>query len=197
MPMTTGLIFLRHSLPLIDLTIPAREWHISEEGRQRCVQLAAQLANYNPQRIVSSREPKAMETAKIVAEALRMTYESAEGLHEHVRSRIEPTSQDVFEASVKAFFEKTDCLVYGDETADQARSRFTHAIEAIQERYHDQYPLVIVSHGTVISLYIANIYDLEPFEFWKSLKLPCLVVLSPGKPKIVSLESPASYSPIP
>jgi broad specificity phosphatase PhoE len=197
MPLTTGLIFLRHSLPVIDPTIPAREWHLSEEGRQRCVQLAAQLANFNPQRIVSSREPKALETAKIVAKALSMTCESAEGLHEHVRSRIDHTSQEVFEASVKVFFEKPDCLIFGDETANQVRSRFTHAVEAILERYHDQYPLVIVSHGTVIALYVASTYGLEPFVLWKSLKLPCLIVLSPGEPRIISLESPASYSLVP
>jgi broad specificity phosphatase PhoE len=194
MSMTTGTIFFRHSLPVIDPAIPAREWRLSEEGQLRCRLLAGRLANFNPQRIVSSLEPKALETAQIVAETLGMPYESAVGLHEHVRSRTGHTSQEAFEASVKAFFEQPDQLVYGDETADQAHTRFTQAVEAIQDRYPGQTPLVIVTHGTVISLFVARACGVDPFSLWKSLKLPCMVVCSAHNPSIISLESPTPLS---
>ena len=119
-----------------------------------------------------------------------MPYESVDGLHEHVRSRVEHTSQEVFEASVRAFFEQPDQLVYGDETADQAHARFSQAVKAIQERYPGQTPLVIVTHGTVISLFVARACGVDPFPLWKSLKLPCMVVFSAGSPNIISLDIP-------
>jgi broad specificity phosphatase PhoE len=197
MSVTTNLIFFRHSLPMIDPTIPAHAWHLSKEGQQRCKLLARQLADFNPQRIVSSLEPKALETAQIVAETLGMPYESAVGLHEHVRSRVGHTSQEVFDASVRRFFEQPDQLVFGDETADQTHTRFTHAVDAIQERYPSQNPLVIVTHGTVISLFVARAYDIEPFALWKSLKLPCMVVLCAYRLRMICLESPTPLSLIP
>jgi broad specificity phosphatase PhoE len=188
MPLTAGLIFLRHSLPVIDPAVPAREWHLSADGRQRCRLLAARLVSYKPQKIISSLEPKALETAQIIAETLQMQFESAEGLHEHERRREEHTSREVFEASIRAFFAQPDQLVYGDETADQAYTRFAQAVDTVQNRYHGQAPLVIVSHGTVISLFIARAYGLDPFPVWKSLKLPCMVICSANRPQIISLE---------
>ena len=197
MSVTTGLIFLRHSLPVIDLAVPAREWRLSEEGQLRCRLLAEQLANFNPKKIVSSLEPKALETAQIVAETLRLPYERTDGLHEHVRSRSGNTSQEAFEASVKAFFEHPDQLVFGDETADQAHARFLQTVEAIQERYPSQTPLVIVTHGTVISLFVARACGVDPFHLWKSLKLPCMVIFPNGLPSIISLDSPKPYPLLP
>ena len=192
MSVTTGLIFIRHSLPAIDPAIPAREWRLSPEGQLRCRKLAGRLANFNPQRIVTSLEPKALETAQIVAETLRIPYESAAGLHEHVRRGVKYSSQGDFETSIRAFFEQPVQLVYGEETADQAHARFAKAVEAVQEQYPGQAPLVIVTHGTVISLFVARTYGSDPFSLWKSLTLPCIVEFAAGKPNIISLETPPS-----
>jgi broad specificity phosphatase PhoE len=184
-------------MPVIDPAIPAREWHLSAEGQLRCRQLAARLVNFNPRRIVSSLEPKALETAQIVAEILRIPYGSAAGLHEHVRSGVMHTSQEVFEASVKVFFDQPDQLVYGDETADQAHARFSQAVKSIQDRYSGPTPLAIVSHGTVISLFVGRACSVEPFYVWKSLKLPCIVTFPANNPSIISLESPDPRSLVP
>ncbi len=127
-----------------------------------------------------------METAQIMAEILGLTVEGLEGLHEHLRSKAAHTSQEVFEASVRTFFEQPDRLVYGDETADQAATRFCQAVEAIQEQYAGQVPLVIVSHGTVISLFVARAYGIDPFHFWKSLVMPCMILLSARSAEIIS-----------
>ena len=59
-PPAEDIIFFRHSLPQIDPALPAREWHLSEEGQKRCRVLAERLASYNPQRIISSLEPKSV-----------------------------------------------------------------------------------------------------------------------------------------
>lgn len=184
------IIFLRHSLPSIDPAITASEWHLSEEGRQRCYRLAAQLSPFHPQHIISSLEPKAIETAQVVAEILGIPYETAHDLHEHVRIGEKYSTTEDFEASVKAFYEQPHRLVFGSETANQAHNRFARAVKMVIEKYADQGPSVIVSHGTVISLFVSRAYGIEPFIFWKALELPCIVILSSPTPQILSLDQP-------
>lgn len=38
--------------------------------------------------------------------------------------------------------------------------------------------IIIVAHGTVITLFVSRRAGLEPFPFWKRLALPSFVVLS-------------------
>jgi broad specificity phosphatase PhoE len=82
------LLLVKHSHPASLLDAPAREWHLSETGRTRCQPLAERLRAYEPQTIFSSVEPKAVETAQIVAGCLGLTTQAAEGLHEHERSSL-------------------------------------------------------------------------------------------------------------
>jgi len=63
------LILVKHALPEIIPTLPANQWHLSEVGRAQCALLADQLAIYAPSALVSSSEPKALETAHLAADA--------------------------------------------------------------------------------------------------------------------------------
>ena len=171
------LIFVKHSQPQIDPLMPALEWHLSEEGRLRCLPLADQLAAYEPNVIVASTEPKAIETARIVAERLDRPFEIAGGLHEHDRSNVAFYSPQVFDAAIATFFQKPGELVFGRETAWQAQERFSKAVEDVLERYKDK-NVGIVAHGTVITLFVAAHAKIEPFAFWKRLGLPSFVVMS-------------------
>ena len=174
------LILVKHSQPQIDPLMPAREWHLSAEGRLRCRPLADKLAAYEPGVIVASTEPKAKETAQIVAERLNKPFEVAEGLHEHNRSNVPFYSPQVFDAAIATFFQKPGELVFGRETALQAQERFSQAVEDALEKYKDE-NVVIVAHGTVITLFVAAHTKIEPFVFWKGLGLPSFVVMSrPG-----------------
>ena len=77
----------------------------------------------------------------------------------------------------------------GKETADQARARFSNALQALQTEYPNQ-SLAIVSHGTVITLFVEKLTGLEPFPFWKKLGLPSFVVFSlPGLKSVATVES--------
>ena len=83
--MKSHLILVRHSLPEIDFVVSSHEWHLSAEGRRRCERLADALTNYDPVAIVSSEEPKAVETAEIVAARFGVRVEVEPDLHEHDR----------------------------------------------------------------------------------------------------------------
>lgn len=171
------LILVKHSMPEIVPNRPANEWHLSTEGRQRCHELAERLSVYQPAAIVSSVEPKAMETAALLASSLGRGWETAHDLHEHDRSNVAYLGPAAFEEAVATFFERPTELVFGLETAQQALERFLSAIEAILKKYSTGNSIV-VAHGTVITLFVAHYNNVKPFPLWKSLGLPSFLVLS-------------------
>ena len=80
------LILIRHSLPEVTEDVPAREWKLSDDGRALAHRLAERLRQYQPEVIASSVEPKAKETAEIVASKFGIKSQVFEDLHEHDRS---------------------------------------------------------------------------------------------------------------
>jgi broad specificity phosphatase PhoE len=175
--MMPNLILVRHSLPEIIPSLPAHQWRLSEAGRARCNQLAGKIRAYSPQVVVSSLEPKAQETAQLVADRLGLVSYTAEGLHEHERTKAQWTGQAEFERKVAEFFEYPQQLVMGEETASQASDRFAGAVMAQIEK-HPGSNLAIVAHGTVMALFVARTINVEPFLFWKRLGLPAFVVFA-------------------
>lgn len=171
------LILVRHSLPLIVSGEPPDTWHLSDEGLQRCQTLADHLADYDPGLIITSQEVKAIETGVILAQRLGLPCLAATGLHEHVRKPAKSFAKASFERSVEKFFTYPDELVFGEETADQAYARFYQAVTSLPELYPAK-RLAMVSHGTVISLFICRENGIPEFEFWSKLSLPAIVVLS-------------------
>ena len=136
--------------------------------------MAARLRGYRANLIWCSREPKAVETAEIVGSALGVPIRVEAGLEEHHRRNVPffPTTQE-FEQAVEAFFSQPSRLVLGTETASQACDRFTAAIEAVLEM--DSRDAIVITHGTVMSLYLARVADAEPMSFWRELQTPCFV----------------------
>ena len=171
------LILVKHSVPQTDPNVPASRWHLSDEGRRRCELLAVRLAVYAPECLVSSTEPKAAETAEIVAQMLGKSWRIAEGLHEQDRRHAGFLSAGEFEAAISRLFEYPQQLVFGEETADQAYRRFSAAVtEAVQPCGTGN--IAIFAHGTVITLFVARAAGLEPFDLWKRLGLPAFVIMS-------------------
>ena len=181
------LILVKHSLPVLEPGVPAREWRLGKEGRRRCAVLADRLAPHAPARVVASPERKAAETAALVAACLGRPCETAAGLHEHERDNVPfyPTAA-AWEAAVTRFFSRPDELVLGRETAARARERFVAAVQAVLAA-RPEGNVVIVAHGTVISLFVAHHAGVDSFPFWQRLGLPSFVVLS--LPELALLET--------
>ncbi|NKB68240.1 MAG: histidine phosphatase family protein [Candidatus Latescibacteria bacterium] len=172
-----NLILVKHSLPHIDETAPAKEWLLGAEGRRRAQVLAQKMARYQPDLLISSLEPKAQETAQIVATALGKPLETVANLHEHDRSQVGFLAKDQFAAAVTRFFAQPDELVFGAETAHAAKDRFSQAIYGILARFADD-NIAVVCHGTVISLFAAQVAQVDPHALWRQLGLPSWIVLS-------------------
>jgi broad specificity phosphatase PhoE len=150
------LILIKHASPQVIPGTPPETWKLSEPGRESCLRLAEALRAHSPGVVVSSIEPKAIETAEIVAQALQIPSHTAPELHEHDRSNVPHMRSSEFISSMELFFRRPSELVLGNETASAALSRFEKAVQGVLDQYASHDSIAIVSHGTVIALLLAK-----------------------------------------
>ena len=164
-------------MPETNAATPASEWRLSEEGRRRCRPLGHRLKDFTPASIYSSTEPKAQDTALLLAEELATTFITRRGLEEQHRDN-EPwlDSVEEFDNAISGFFASPEMLIYGQETANQSSDRFDAAIQqAIRDANESN--VLVICHGTVISLFLSRHTGTEPMDVWRRLTLPSFVVL--------------------
>jgi len=189
------LLLIRHAQPEKDATIQASEWRLSHRGRQSCELLAETLNAYGLTRLISSVEPKAVETAQRTARFMGIPSEIALGLHEHDRSNVGfiPDGER-FSKIVKQLFDKRDEKVFGAETAHQALVRFSTAVDGLLKQHVDE-GLGLVTHGTVMSLFVAAHNSVDGYSFWARLTLPCVVRLDLPSMRLTNENSLIAISP--
>lgn len=185
-PDRSRLILVKHAMPAIEPALTASLWALSEQGRADAMRLAEELLPHAPSRMLSSVEPKAAETARVVAERIGVVPETRPGLHEHDRRNVGFLGEDAFHAAVADFFRRPSELVMGLETADEAAARFESAVDGLMLE-PPAGATVVVAHGTVISLYLARKVGLEPYGLWRRLGLPSYAVLSWPDLELLSL----------
>jgi broad specificity phosphatase PhoE len=182
------LILIKHASPYVIPGTPPERWRLSDKGIESCGPLAEKLRPHAPAVIVTSPEPKAAETGRRVGERLGVPVEQAEGLEEHDRSNVPHMRSGEFISHVELFFRRPRELVLGRETAEQAADRFNAAVDAVLKRHPDG-NVAIVTHGTVLALFVAEHTGQKPFELWRKLGLPSFVVLEvPGYKVVETVE---------
>jgi broad specificity phosphatase PhoE len=169
------LILIRHSVPDMRRDIAAADWRLSADGVARASSLARTLQPSGATKVFTSVEPKAIETAKALADVWGLDVEEVPGLQEHERPAAQWLSREEFEQKVRDLFGRPGEIVFGAESADHARRRFTMAVMRLIARTDAD--VVVVTHGTVLTLFVAEATGVEPFAFWKKLSMPCAVVL--------------------
>jgi broad specificity phosphatase PhoE len=183
------LILIRHSLPERDTTIPAAQWRLSHQGRERCGALAEQLKPYNLTLMISSVEPKAVETARLAGGHLGIASQIAAGLHEHDRSNVGfLPERGRFEALVREFFDKPGEKVFGTESANDVYKRIFAALQNLIEKYPAE-TLGVISHGTVITILLSMANDISPFDFWKNMSFPSIMQIGWPNCEILKVRS--------
>ncbi|HEY8145570.1 MAG TPA: histidine phosphatase family protein [Kofleriaceae bacterium] len=178
------LLLVRHSEPAIDRAAPASSWPLSAVGRARCAPLAEALRPHAPGHIAASPEPKAAETARIVAAALGVEFSTAAGLEEHHRETV-PFLAD-FSSRIAALFAHPDEQLLGEESGAEARARFSRALDDLVAAWRWPGPPCVVAHGTVLSLYLGERLGLEPMSLWDRLRCPSLLVVAGGSVELVT-----------
>ena len=187
------LFLVKHALPEIEPDVPAKMWQLGERGGAQSARLAEALRPYRPSVVISSAEPKAAETGRIIAETLDSPYSTAPDLHENDREGL-PYFTDFsdLEAAIREFFDNPESRVIGRESAYEARQRFMTALGRALRPHPDQ-DVVIVAHGTVNTLFVTAHNPLEPLALWQSWQLGTFALLScPGlsRPDYTLLEPP-------
>ena len=174
------LILVKHAAPFVIPGTPPDRWRLSDKGKESCIPLADALKVHAPSVVLSSEEPKAQETAQLVAQHLGLPASTAPGLHEHDRSNVPHMRSGEFISHVELFFRRPRELVLGRETAEQATNRFEAAVQDGLAAHPDG-NLAIVAHGTVISLLVAKYSGENAFTLWRRMGLPSFVALTlPG-----------------
>src|SRR5215831_6747377 len=147
-----SLLLIRHAAPLILQDAAAREWALSDEGRRACEEFAGRLASYRVTALLSSAETKARETAAILAARLGLTPGVDADLNEHRRDNVPYLGRRDFAAAIRKLYAQPDTLVFGQETATQAYTRFAEAVRRALVA-HPTGDVALVTHGTVMTLY--------------------------------------------
>jgi broad specificity phosphatase PhoE len=171
------LILIKHSVPQIHPDMPSSQWELSDKGVALCTPLADLLAQHEIGAIVASEEPKALQTARLLVERLGVAVAIEADLREHDRTGVPHMETRDFISAVAQLFQQPAERVLGQETANQARVRFTGAVESCIAR-HSTGNLAVVSHGTVIALYLEAVTQLKGFSLWRAMGLPSYVVLN-------------------
>ena len=177
------IVLIKHAKPQVSPEMPSHEWPLSEEGRRQSLALAERLRRYALKRIISSTEPKAAETGRIVADELGLKFQTAPNLHEHDRSNVPHMPTREFLSFMALFFDRDDERVLGLESAREARDRITDAVDHLATT--EDGPVGIVTHGTVLALYATMNGAADPFQIWRRMQLPSFIVVDTDKQTIL------------
>lgn len=172
----TRLVLIRHAMPQMEEAVPAADWQLSPQGTAAATALAVQLTRFDFTAIASSAAPKAVGTAAAIAQALKLPVEIDDDFAETQRRTVGWLSREQIDAGIRRLFENPSEIVYGEESADTAYTRFAAAIERQQAK--GARDIAVVTHGTILSIYASRVGAVEDaFAFWKSLKLPDAILL--------------------
>ena len=176
--MESRLVLVRHGKPEIEEGTPSTQWPLSQPGREAASSLATQLSDFKFQSITSSPELKAISTAEAIAQKLGLNVEIDDDLSEHKRHSTSFLPLEDFNAQIARLFESPwSELVFGDETANAALERFTRALDR-QYVSSGSGDVLMVTHGTIMSIYVASRLSIDPLPFWRSLTTPTAIVIS-------------------
>ncbi|MHA1128783.1 MAG: histidine phosphatase family protein [Alphaproteobacteria bacterium] len=158
---TQSIIFITHADVIIDPNVPVPEWVLSEKGKQRHKTFNRLLEVANVVSVYCSAENKAIEAARIHANALNIIPETIGALHENDRSSTGFLPPEVFEETADTFFAYPNSSVCGWERASDSQRRIVSAIDKIIGQHKHNGNIAIVSHGGVGTLLLCHITGIE------------------------------------
>jgi len=173
----TRIVLIRHAMPQIEESVPAADWTLSADGIEAATALAAHLTRFAFTEIASSTEPKAVGTAAAIAQALRLPVTVDDDFAETRRRTVGFLTHEQIDAGIRGLFGRPSQIVYGEESADAAYTRFAAAIE--RQAAKGASDIAVVTHGTILSVYASRVAPIaDVFSFWKSLRLPDAILLN-------------------
>jgi alpha-ribazole phosphatase len=189
--MKNKYIFLRHAETQKLADTPVIDWPLVSEALLKINEYIENGEFENITKIISSTESKAIATAKPVLEYLNkkrkdknqpeIVLELNENIVEVKRDKKFLTDEEFANQKMRELT-NLEAIENGAESANVALERFLNAISEIEEKY-DNENILIVSHGTILSLYFAYLQNemQNVYERWKNIKFCAIGKVVNGK----------------
>ncbi|WP_087003521.1 histidine phosphatase family protein [Rhizobium sullae] len=190
--MTSRIVLVRHSIPAIEENTPSIDWRLSAAGEAAAIKLAKNLSGFSVKEIISSPEKKAHQTATLIADRLGLPVRIDPDFREHGRSKVGYIARGDFEAGITRLLENPHQLTFGDESADAVFNRMKQAV-ARARMAQSGGDLMIVSHGTAMSIYAARVLSVDPLAFWRSLSIPTAIVLNGNEMNVINVQDAPEF----
>ena len=167
-----SLVFVKHAMPILNPDTPPKRWVLGDSGKADARKLGHHLKDhYWFDMVYSSEEPKAVETATIIAEIFKVPTRTLADLNEIDRPAMPILSPEQHVEFNRPLFIRRQEKVVGEESADEALDRFEFGVNMILLSKPEN--ALVITHGTVISLY-ANKHNEDYLAFGLWQKLSCL-----------------------
>jgi broad specificity phosphatase PhoE len=147
--------YLTHPQVQIDPTVPVPLWTLSAIGRKRVYALARAGWLFGTTEIIASGEPKALQTAEILAAELGLAVTVKEAMHENDRSATGFLPPTEFEVVANEFFATPAVSVRGWEPARAAQRRIVREMEMVLAG-EPRGDILVVGHGAVGTLLLCH-----------------------------------------
>ncbi|UYP47133.1 hypothetical protein NEF87_003418 [Candidatus Lokiarchaeum ossiferum] len=154
--MSSKIFFLRHASTMVDLTIPSHTWELSPQGIQMSQEIAFFPHFSTVKHIYCSMEKKTYLTISPFAEQHKLLLDCHAGLDEVHFKGLPLSDPEQFKDLKFQCFQNLDLSISGSETFRRGLNRFKKTLSEIQQRHLSE-DILIVSHGTILSLFFADL----------------------------------------
>ena len=177
------IYFLRHARTQVNSMTPASEWLLSSEGKEEAQLEITPHIFPDIQHIYCSNEPKTLQTIQNFAKNHRIPLSSHLGLGEIHFASFEDDN-DTFLRMKRECFHHIDENKYGTESFRAGLQRFISTLAYLRSENPGK-NLLIVSHGTVLSLYFAAMRGqldegIDIYQKWKKMRFLAWGLLENG-----------------
>lgn len=152
------LRYLSHPDVVVDAEVPVPEWSLSDRGRTRAHAIAAAPWVAQLAQVVSSTEPKAVQTATMLAAAAGVEVEVRRGIAEIDRSSTGFLPHDAHDAQADRLFADPHESADGWERAIDAQHRMITHLADLLDSPHD---VAVVGHGGVGTLWWCHLMGVD------------------------------------
>jgi broad specificity phosphatase PhoE len=188
---------IRHPSTQPDPAIPVSHWWLSETGRAQVHTLVNLPIWKGVATVYTSTQPKTSVVGELVYAAHGVPFLPLVALDEARReSWLDP---EAFDAAQRAFFaHPANPPMRGWEPARSAGLRFIAAMDHLLAVHKPADSLVIVSHATVLTLYVAHLREITPsYEQWRKTGFAAIMAVDRAALRPVTPFLTAPYDDLP
>lgn len=180
------IVLVRHAMVETDPAVLPSLWQLSDEGRAGARRLARERLWGPVQRIFTSPEAKAMETAHIIAGSNGITVTAVEDLREVERPAHQWFGDEYpggYPGAVRDYFARPHEATHGWETPAAAQARMQACIDEF--RRWEPEGFAVAGHGLTLSLLVAAATGADAAAIWPAIALPDVAMLDLEERRLV------------